>query len=220
MTEPEALTDSEQTLLIDQAKYFNVQVDDVDKAQAKISYMDQAMAEAAYGLRDAQDSYVAGVMDGAIPSGNKIGSTTTPVVPTKDTAYEYLVDLGVKLDESNCPNEGRFVIIPSWFEGLLLKDDRFVKAGTSTTDQVLRNGGIGMAAGFSVFKSNNVPNLAATKYKIIAGHASATSVAEQIVSVEKFRMERRFADGVKGLHVYGAKVVRPTCLAEIIANKA
>ena len=60
-------------------------------------------------------------------AANKIGSTTTPKVPTKDDAYEYLVDLGVLLDETDTPIDGRFVIVPAWFHGLLLKDERFVK---------------------------------------------------------------------------------------------
>jgi hypothetical protein len=220
IVDPEPITDSEQNLLIDQSKFFNFQVDDVDRAQAKISYLDSAMQEAAYALRDKQDSFVANIMDAGVASANRIGSSVTPVIPTKTDAYEYLVDLSVRLDESNCPSANRFCIVPSWFHGLLLKDDRFVKAGTPATDDVLRNGHVGMAAGLQIYMSNNVPNAAGTKYKIIAGHASATSVAEQIVSVEKFRMEKRFADGVKGLHVYGGKVLRPQWIAALVASKS
>jgi len=215
---PEELTDAEQTMVIDQAKYFNFQIDDVDRAQARIDYLDEAMRRAAYKLRDGQDAYVATIMDAAVPAANKIGSVTTPIIPTKANAYEYLVDLSVKLDEANCPQEGRWVVVPAWFQGLLLKDDRFVKSGTASGDATLRNGQVGEAAGFTVFKSNNVPNTTGTKYKILAGHAMATTVAEQIVSIEKYRMEKRFADAVKGLHVYGAKVTRPGLLACLIAN--
>lgn len=215
---PEELTDAEQTMVIDQAKYFNFQIDDVDRAQARIDYLDEAMRRAAYKLRDGQDAYVATIMDAAVPAANKIGSVTTPKIPTKADAYEYLVDLSVKLDEANCPQEGRWVVVPAWFQGLLLKDDRFVKSGTASGDATLRNGQVGEAAGFTVFKSNNVPNTTGTKYKILAGHAMATTVAEQIVSIEKYRMEKRFADAVKGLHVYGAKVTRPGLLACLIAN--
>lgn len=216
--DPEELTDAEQTMVIDQAKYFNFQIDDVDRAQARINYLDEAMRRAAYKLRDGQDAYVATIMDAAVPAANKIGSVTTPIIPTKADAYEYLVDLSVKLDEANCPQEGRWVVVPAWFQGLLLKDDRFVKSGTASGDATLRNGQVGEAAGFTVYKSNNVPNTTGTKYKILAGHPMATTVAEQIVSIEKYRMEKRFADAVKGLHVYGAKVTRPGLLACLIAN--
>jgi hypothetical protein len=210
---PETLTDSEQQLDIDQAKYFNFYVDSIDRAQQNTNVLDTAMQRSAWSLRDAADSFLAGTMDAAVPSGNKIGSVATPKVPTKDDAYEYLVDLGVLLDEANTPLENRFVIVPAWFHGLLLKDERFVQAGTLRSDRALANGAVGEAAGFSILKSNNVPNTTATKYKIIAGHTIATSYVEQIVDLQTYQPEKRFGDAVKGLHVYGAKVVRPTALA-------
>jgi len=220
ITAPETLTDSEQQLEIDQAKYFNFYVDSIDRAQQNANVLDTAMQRSAWSLRDAADSFLATAMDAAVPSGNKIGSLATPKVPTKDDAYEYLVDLGVLLDEANTPLENRFVIVPAWFHGLLLKDERFVQAGTLRSDRALANGAVGEAAGFSILKSNNVPNTTATKYKIIAGHGIATSYVEQIVDLQTYQPERRFGDAVKGLHVYGARVVQPTALACLIANKA
>lgn len=220
INEPETLTDSEQTLTINQSKYFNFFVDSIDRAQQNVNVLDEAMRRSAFKLRAVADAYLAGVMDTAVPSGNKIGSTTTPKVPTKDDAYEYLVDLGVLLDEANAPTDNRFVIVPAWFHGLLLKDERFVQAGTIRSDVRLANGQVGEAAGFRILKSNNVPNTTGTKYKIIAGHGSATAYVEQILDVQTFKPEKRFGDAVKGLHVYGAKVVRPTCLAELIASKS
>ena len=86
--------------------------------------------------------------------------------------------------------------------------------------RALANGAVGEAAGFSILKSNNVPNTTAEKYKIIAGHSIATTYVEQIVDLQTYKPEKRFGDGVKGLHVYGAKVVRPTALACLIANKS
>lgn len=218
--DPQILTDSEQMLVIDQQKYFNFFVDQIDRVQQNVNTMDEAMRRAAYSLRDVADSFLANLMDTAVPSGNKIGSVTTPVVPTATTAYEYLVDLATKLDEANVPTEGRWCVVPPWFHGLMLKDARFVSAGSAKTDQVLANGEVGEAAGFRILKSNNVPNTTGTKYKIIAGHSMATSYAEQIIDVQHYKPEKRFGDAVKGLHVYGAKVVRPTALAEIIANKS
>ena len=159
-------------------------------------------------------------METAVPGDHKIGSTAMPKVPTKDVAYEYLVDLGVLLDEANVPIDGRFVVVPAWFHGLLLKDDRFVRSGTSAGDSRLRNGEAGEAAGFSILKSNNVPNTTGTKYKILAGHSIATAYVEQIVDVQTYKPEKRFGDAVKGLHVYGAKVVRPSALACLIASKS
>jgi len=215
-----ALTDAEQTLLIDQQKYFHFYVDSLDRVQQNVDIMDEAMRNAGWRLREEADNFLAGVMDAAMPAGNTIGSIATPIVPTKDNAYEYLVDLGVKLDESNAPINGRFCIIPAWFHGMLLKDDRFVRSGTTVGDARLANGEVGEAAGFRILKSNNVPNTSGLKYKIIAGHANATAYVEQILDLQGYKPEKRFGDAVKGLHVYGAKVVRPACLACLIANKS
>lgn len=213
--DPEVLTDSEQSLTIDQSKYFNFYVDSVDRAQQNVDVLDEAMRRAAYSLRSHADSFLAETMADAVPAGNTIGSLVTPETVTVESAYETLVDLGVLLDESNTPLEGRFVIIPAWYHGLLLKDDRFVNAGTANSAATLANGKVGEAAGFSILKSNNTP-IESGATKIIAGHSVATSYAEQIVDVQTYKPEKRFGDAVKGLHLYGAKVVRPTSLAMIL----
>ena len=219
MSAPEELNGSPQVLEITQGKYFNFQLDDVDKAQQTPKLMDKAMNRSSYALNDVSDRYIASFYTDAA-AANLIGSDASPVVPTVSNAYDHLVDLGVKLDEANVPSDGRWVVIPAWFHGLLQKDSRFVAVGTSKSDEVLRNGRIGEAAGFTVHKSNNVPNIAGTKFKIMAGHSLALSFAEQIVSVEAYRPEKRFADAVKGLHVYGGKTVVPQALAVLTANKA
>lgn len=218
---PQELTDAQQMLTITQEKYFNFAVDDVDRVQATPDVMGEAMSRSAYGLRDAADQFIAAKYT-EVPSANMIGTDASPKTPTANTAgtaaYEYLVDLGIILDTNNVPSEGRFVIVPPWFYGLMQKDDRFVKYGQPPQDAVLTNGFIGRAAGFDIAKSNNVPNTSNTLYKIIAGHPMAFSYAEQIVKVEAFRPERRFSDAVKGLHVYGGKLVRPYAWALLTAN--
>lgn len=218
MNKPEALTGSETTLVINQSKYFNFQVDDIDRAQQHPKVMTQAMEESAYALRNTADQYIASVMVAGVKSENQIGNDSTPKVPTKEDAYDYLVDLGTILDEANVPEEGRFVVVPPFFHALLEKSDkwRFTETGVG---EVIKNGYVGRLAGFDVYKSNNVPNTTKTKYKILAGHPMATSFAEQINEVEAYRPESRFADAVKGLHLYGAKVVRPEALAMLTVNK-
>jgi len=220
ITEPEVLTDDDQTLLIDQQKYFNFYVDSVDRAQQNVNVLDEAMKQSAWKLREHADTFLASLIEAGVQAGNKIGSLTTPKVPTKADAYEYLVDLGVLLDEANTPMDGRFVIVPSWFHALLLKDDRFVKAGSRRSDSTLANGQVGDAAGFSILKSNNVPHTGGEKFRIIAGHSIATTYVEQVLDLQTFKPEKRFGDAVKGLHVYGGKVVRPENLACLIANKS
>lgn len=224
MNAAETLTDAQRILLINQANYFNFQIDDIDKAQQNPKIMQDAMAKAAYGLADAADQYIAGLYT-EISADNSIGTDATAITldvaagTGVSAAYETLVDLAVKLTEANVPTAGRWVVIPPWVHGLLLKDDRFVGAGSLATDDKLANGIVGRAAGFDVYESNNVPNTNGTLYKIIAGHADALSYAEQVLDVEAYRPELRFADAVKGLHVFGAKVVHPTGLALLTASK-
>src|SRR3954468_11387219 len=99
ITDPDILTDDEQSLTIDEQKYFNFYVDSVDRAQQNVNVLDEAMRRAGWQLRNVAGVFIANPMDPGVDPGNKIGSLTAPKVPTKDDAYEYLVDLGVMLDE-------------------------------------------------------------------------------------------------------------------------
>ena len=228
MPGPETLSGSQKTLTIDQAKAFNFQVDDIDKVQQQPKVMDTALERAAYRLADIADQYIASEMV-AGATLNTIGTDATPIVPTPTAgvtgAYEQLVDLSVKLDEQNVPTEGRWIVIPPWFHGMLIKDQRFISYGAQ---DVLYNRQVGMAAGFAVLVSNNVPTVAAPagnanqvpRSKILAGHAMAATFADQINQVEAYRPERRFGDAVKGLHVYGSEVERPEAIAVLTATRS
>ncbi|MGG1644262.1 P22 coat protein - protein 5 domain protein [Paenibacillus sp. NRS-1782] len=211
---PQELDATQKTLVIDQAKYFNFQVDDVDAAQANVNLLDGGIVEASYGLANVVDQYLAGFYT-EVKAENTMGNDTTPVIPTKDTAYDLLIDLGVLLDENNVPESERFVVVPAWYYGLLLKDARFTK-----DPNIIRTGYVGDIDGMTVYKSNNVPNTTGAKYKIIAGHKSAISFAGQVDSVEAFRPEKQFSDAVKGLQVFGAKCIKPEALAVLTANKS
>ncbi|MCD8286491.1 MAG: P22 coat protein - protein 5 domain protein [Clostridia bacterium] len=215
---PDELDGTQDTLTIDQAKYFNFACDDVDAAQVNPKLMDSAMERAAYALNDATDTYLANLL--YVGAAGTLGTDDDPVIPTKEDAYEYLVDLGTLLTEQNVPMASRWVVVPAWFHGLLLKDDRFVASGTDYNKAILQGGQVGVAAGFQVWLSNNVPNTDGTLYKIVAGTNAAGSYAEQILKTEAYRPEARFADAIKGLHVYGAKVLQGGALACLTANKS
>ena len=217
---PEDLNGEQQTLTIDQAKYFNFAIDDVDNAQTNPKLMDKAMERAAYAMNDVVDAFAANLLAVNVHADNMIGSDGTPIVPTVQTAYDYLVDLATKLTEANVPMAGRWVVVPAFYHGLLLKDDRFVGNGTDYNKAILEGGEVGAGAGFTIYVSNNVPNTEGAKYKIIAGTEAAGSFAEQILKTEAYRPEKRFSDAVKGLHVYGAKVLQSKCIAVLTANKA
>lgn len=216
----QTLDDADQMLSITQQRYFNFIVDSIDKAQQNVNVMDSAMREAGYKLMDLADQFIAGNYVYA-PTDTGIGDDTTPLLGlASNVAYNMLVAQKVKLDERNIPTTGRFVIIPPFLHGALLQDSRFVSAGTAKTDERLANGVVGRAVGFDVLLSNNVPNTSGAKYKVIAGHPMGFSYAEQIVRVETYKPEKRFGDGVKGLHVYGGKLVRPQAWCVATVNNA
>ena len=217
IADPEGLSSEQTTLVIDQAKYFNFLIDDIDKAQQNPKLMDSAMSQAAFNLATVADNFVAALY---VNAGLSIADDTTPFVPTAATAYNLFVDARTKLTENAVPMSGRYAIVPPWLVGMLLEDSRFVSAGTVATDTVLRTGYIGKAAGFDIYESNSVPNTAGAKYKLQFGHPMAITFADQISEVEAYRPEKRFADACKGLHLYGAKVVRPKALLIATCSKA
>lgn len=216
----EDIDDATRSLLIDQAKYFAVELDDVEKAQhvkGGGSPLAQAVDNAAYQLADTADAFLLDLInDAAEATSNDLG--TVAIHTDADALYDSIVDLMVRLDVNNVPQQGRFLVVSPTLYGRLLKLDRFVVAGDTVSAETRTNGFIGEIVGLPVYRSNNLPavtDAAATGGVALAGYRGATTFAEQIVSVEAARMEKRFADMVKGLHVYGGKVVRPTGVAKV-----
>lgn len=213
----EDVSDAGLTLTVDQKKGFAKKINDIDKAQSVNggAVMQQVMATAAYNLADKADQYVAGLYTG-VQSANNLGTNS---VTTGDQAYNSLVDLKVKLGEANVPTEGRYVIVPEWYHGLLLKNPNFINAEKSGTTEALRNGMVGRAAGFDILVSNNCPNPTGDDFVVQAGVNGAISYAEQIVETEALRLHDDFADAVRGLHVYGARLIRPDAIAVLTASR-
>lgn len=279
LSDPQALTDSEQLLVIDQANSFNFQIDDIDKAQVRNNgaLMSEATRRAGFGLRDSADRRIASRM--ALSAGNALGKIdATTATNVYDT---FLVPASVKLDEANVPEEMRWAIVSPSTYGKLQLDSRFIKQNESGTD-ALHTGRVGEAAGFRIYKSNNAfqanrtglsitttnsnktitaaagtfnqgdvgltiagTGVGASNYIVsvnadgssvltnvnstasatvtdgaisgggqlgYAGSSIATSYAQQILELEAYRPEKRFADALKGLHVHGEKVVRGSAL--------
>ncbi|WP_145503144.1 phage capsid protein [Streptomyces sp. CFMR 7] len=215
-------------LIIDQAKYFAVDIDDVDKVQALLNPMQQIAVNSAYGLRDRADAYVASLYTG-VAASNTVGSTGSPIdvhtppgvgLINKAAYDDVLLGLRTKLDRANVPTEGRYVVVSPEFEAQLLKDDRFSRVDASGTETGLRNGMVGRAAGFDILKSNNTPVPSGDTQVIQAGYPGAITYADQILETEAVRKLDRFADGIRGLHVYGAKLLRPTGIAVAFIDPA
>jgi hypothetical protein len=216
---PEELTDAQRNLVIDQSKYWAFKVDDVDKRQAKGNVIPEAMSRAAYRLADVADRYVAGLYTG-VAAANNLGTISVPAAVPIAAYDEILVPLKVALDEADVPSEGRYCVVPPWFEGRLLRDDRFIAADRSGDGgSALRNGFVGRASGFDIMMSNNTPSPVAGSNVIQAGVNAAISFAEQINKTEAYRPENGFADAVKGLALYGAKLIRPDGIAVATASQ-
>jgi P22 coat protein - gene protein 5 len=211
----EQLTDTRVTLLIDQAKYFAFKVDDIDTAQMRPEIIDAAADRASYQLAEDADSYVASLYSGASTSSPDNTIETTQFTSTN--VYGKFVDLAVLMDQVNLPAEQRFVIVPPWIKGLLLQNATFV---TAAQPSAVLNGSIGQIAGLNILVSNNVKTTGTSPVvsHMMAGHPSALAYAEQIVNLEGLRLEGSFADAVRGLHLYGAKVLDGARLFDLQAN--
>lgn len=216
----EDLNTADQVLVIDTAKSFSFKVDDIDKAQAAGSIINAATQRAGYKLSDVVDQAVEALFAN-VPSANAVGTVSvTTASPT--AAYDsVLIPLKVKLDEANVPTARRYCVIPPWMHGRLLRDDRFVRADAAggTGNGVQGNSPVGRAAGFDIFVSNNCSNTTGDDYRCSAGIPDAITYAEQIVQVEPLRLQTTFADAVRGLNLYGMKLVRPEMIATAIASQ-
>jgi N4-gp56 family major capsid protein len=214
--DPQTLTTTDQTLVVDQTKYFAFEVDDVDARQVKAGgqLLTKAASDAAYGLSDSQDTFLATLM--TTNAGNVI---TAGDVASADAAYKVVLALKIKLDKAKIPTAGRFLIVAPEFHSMLLQDPRFTDASKyADGGSTIRNGEVGRVLGFTVMISLNLPQGTAgtapeVSNFVVAGHSMATTLAEQINKVEAYRPQNSFSDAIKGLHMYGAKVVRPEALA-------
>lgn len=211
---PEDLTDAQRSLVVDQSYYFAFKVDDVDLRQAKNggALMTEAADEAAYALADTADQYVVGLCTG-IDTDNEVGTVS---VTTAALALSTLATLMVRLDNKNVPRTGRFVVIPPWYHGLLVQNTAFIPV--TGGGNALLNGLVGRAMGFDIMMSNNAPLVTGDDYLVVAGYPGAITYAEQINQTIAYRPESSFSDAIKGLHLYGAKIVRPEALASVVAS--
>lgn len=223
---PEILQGSSLFLTVDQQKYFNFEIDDIDRWQQQPDLMDKAMKEAAYAMANTVDLFCNQTLQEGVASANQLTARTIGTGAGDEDAYELLVDLGVALEENDVFGD-KWVIVPPWFVGMLRKDDRFVGNGTGDNVETLKNGKIGRAAGFDIRQSNNLSGTTAGTlavsggaFTILAGVKEAATFAEQVDKIEAFRPQDGFNDAMKGLHNYGAKVTRPYALASCAITKA
>jgi len=213
---PETLEDAQRILEINQSKYFAFEIDSIDKAQQKPKVMNDAMQEAGYALRDAADQYIASLHgDAGIISG--LGTTATPIEINSSNVIDYISLVGQKMNENNVPTIDRYLVCPPWFFNKLNLAKITLQ---NPNENFLVEGHMGRVLGINLFMSNNVVNTSSAKYKIIGGVGNSISFAAQILDMQAYKPESAFSDALKGLYVYGAKVVRPDNTVCLTANIA
>ena len=204
------LTTAKVEMLIDKAKYYSFKVDDVLAAQADINMLEAASTDASEGMRIAVET---DVLSSAVTGATTIGAQTTI---TSSNILENILVLSKTLDELNIPEEGRFIVLSPEFISMLKQSELRQAYLTGDATSPLRNGLVGMVDRFKVFQSNMVYAPAsgadAGYTHVLAGHPKALSFASQFTNTETVRMESTFGDQVRGLKVYGSKVVTPDAL--------
>lgn len=196
---------------MDQKKYFAFKVDDVDAVQASGDLVDAHVQNASGGINENTDGYVLALYTDA-HAENVIEETAL----TKENVYDKIVDLSTKLSKQKTPKQDRFVTINAEVLGLLSKDARFTANPTVLENGVVEGQKI---AGLQVVVSEEVAE-ADGVYNIVANHKGAIGYGKQIDDLEALRLESSFGDGVRGLTVYGAKVIRSEGVAVLKATIA
>ncbi len=221
-------------LNIDKGKYFQVVVDDVDDVQSDLKLMDIFTNDASQQMKIAIDTDVlSGLVAGAAAknkgatagqiSGDQAAATPASVQVTKSNVIDKIIDMGQCLDEQNAPEDGRWMLIPAWMGSLIKTSD--LKDASITGDSVtpLRNGRLGMIDRFTLYVSNLLPTTTGATdgtstglkgYSVFAGTRDAITFASQITKMESLRSQSTFGNIVRGLNVYGYKVIKSEALVE------
>lgn len=202
-TSASAVTTTSENLLIDQEKSFDFYVDDIDRAQAAGS-MDAFTRSAGEGLAQDADKFI---LSTAVTGAGTVVPTPAAAIDTGDAAFTVVRDLRKALTKGHVPNSQRVLIVNAEFEALLLDaSSRITSVDTSGSPEGLRNANIGRLLGFDVYVSENLPNT--TKAQALAMYRPAVAYVSQVEKTEAMRAQDKFADRLRGLHVYGSKVVR------------
>ena len=228
------LTDQELNLVVDSAKAFKFIVDDIETNMSHVNFKEVASSSAAYALKDSYDAAVIASMFSGVSASSPdhiIGSDSATADATMShatnsvdllgsdgtgvDALDLMARLARKLDDQNVPEEGRwFVASPDFYEELGKSGSKLLSVDFNAGQGSIRNGLVssGKLRGFDMYKSNNIAATSNASGKVLAGHISSTATANTILSTEVIRDPSSFGDIVRGLHVYGAKVLRPEAL--------
>lgn len=204
----EALNDTEVLLSIDQEKAFSVNVDDVDKVQASSDFAPWVDAAGKALAEDAESYVLAEMLAGATDA-----NTGAVVIDTPAEARAAVRAVRKAMSNAKVPASDRFMVVNPDFADLLIDglSDASVAGGT----EELRNGQILRLYGFNILESAllDVAGPAAIGY-----HSGMVAFANQVNSLEALRNPTKFADIVRGLNVYGAKVIKSEAVVKFVTD--
>ena len=226
------LTDAELSLVVDQANAFKFIVDDIETNMSHVNFKEVATSSAAYALKDAYDAAVIAEMFAGVSSSSPDhvlgadsatdlaagvfdGSGAADLGASETDPLDLMARMARLLDEQNVPEEGRwFVASPDFYEVLGQSSSKLLSVDFNAGQGSIRNGLVssGKLRGFDMYKSNNIAAVSNAAGKCLAGHMSSTATAQTILSTEVLRDPTSFGDIVRGLHVYGANVLRDDAL--------
>lgn len=203
MSTPQELSDTVTELCIDQAKYFNFQIDDVDKAQATPKLMDAAMNVAASALANEADKLIFTKCQEA----TQTVSSNDPI--DASNVLDYILKAREILYNANVSDSTEVVLeVSPAVASVILKAKIDL---SSNNNDAVENGYLGSIGGCKIYVSPNIPTTVIAGEKLnnicIMRTKRAVAFAEQLSEIEAYRPEKRFADAVKGLHLYGARAI-------------
>jgi len=221
-------------LSIDKAKYFNAYCDDADKVQADIQMLDKWSQDASEKMKIAVDTTVLATIDAGVAAANKgatagavtgnidLGTAAAPLSIAATDALSVVLYMAQVLDEQNIPETDRFLVIPFWLSTYLKLSELGKAYLTGDPTTPMRNGRLGIIDRFTVYMSNLLPSSgsgATKQWTMFAGHKSGLTFAGQLTETEKLRSERTFADIIRGLMIFGSKVVNGKNIASAVVTR-
>ena len=215
-------------LLIDKGEYFACVEDDVDQVQSDVNMMDQWSKDASERMKIKIDTRILADVLADVSSDNKgatagritnisLGTGSSAIALTTTNVIGKIVDLGTVLDEANCPESDRWLVIPAKMGALIKQSDLKDASITGDGSSPLRNGRLGMIDRFTVYVSHNL-SISGSEFSVLAGHKMGITFASQMTNMETIRSETTFGDIIRGLQVYGYKVVKPEALATLVCT--
>ena len=230
----ETPTSDKVELQIDRAKYFAFKCDSIDRHQSDLKLMDDWSEDGGQQMKIAIDGTIlaevyadaaaenAGDSAGRESGAYNLGTTGSPVEITKENILDVIVDTATVLDEQNVPDTQRFIVIPAWMSGMLkkseLRDASIMGDGTSA----FRNGRLGQLDRYTVYTSNNLAKTtdgSASVTNVIFGHKKALTFAAQMTEMDTLKAESFFGNLVRGLNVFGFKVIDPNAMGHLYCTK-